>query len=527
MTGGVPVSTRVMNLAHFVTEARLRGPDEIALVWRDRTWTWSEFDARIDALTEALRGFGVARGDRILVHSRNCNQMFEAMFACFRAGAVYVPTNFRQTPAEVAWQAEFAGAKGLICDADFPEHAAAVGNVAFRIAIGAADWGPSYDALVDRHMGARPAEAPVGRDDPCWFFFTSGTTGRPKAAVLTHGQMGFVVTNHLCDLMPGLTRQDASLVVAPLSHGAGVHQLAQVARGVKTVLMPSERLDVSTAWNLIARWKVSTMFTVPTILRMMVADDSVARSDHSSLRYVIYAGAPMFAADQRLVLDRLGPVIVQYYGMGEVTGAISVLPNHLHDGHPDRTGTCGHVRTGMQVQIQRPDGSRCEPLETGEVCVIGPAVFAGYFNNPEANAKSFRDGWFRTGDLGHVDARGFIYLTGRESDMFISGGSNIHPREVEEKILEHPAVAEVAVVGVADDTWGEVGYAVFATEPGRTVSPEDLAHFTASRIARYKLPKRFIEWPAIPKSAYGKIAKRLIREELAARGQMPVVERAG
>ena len=206
---------------------------------------------------------------------------------------------------------------------------------------------------------------PVDRDDPCWFFFTSGTTGRPKASVLTHGQMAFVVTNHLCDLMPGLTSADASLVVAPLSHGAGVHQLTQVARGVKTVLMPSEKFDIPVAWELIERWRISTMFTVPTILKLLVEHESAGRFDHSSLRYVIYAGAPMYREDQKRALALLGPVLVQYFGLGEVTGAITVLPARLHaaeDGPEVRLGTCGFDRTGMQLQVQGEDGRELAPL---------------------------------------------------------------------------------------------------------------------------------------------------------------------
>ena len=189
------------------------------------------------------------------------------------------------------------------------------------------------------------------------------------------------------------------------------------------------------------------MFTVPTILKMMVEHPAVDRYDHSSLRYVIYAGAPMYREDQKAALKKLGKVLVQYFGLGEVTGNITVLPPELHDpedGPQARIGTCGFERTGMQVSIQDDDGRELKPFETGEICVIGPAVFAGYYDNPEANAKAFRDGWFRTGDLGHMDEEGFVYITGRASDMYISGGSNIYPREVEEKILTHPAIGEVA-----------------------------------------------------------------------------------
>ena len=377
--------------------------------------------------------------------------------------------------------------------------------------------GPSWDALIGEHAGQAPREVPVDRDDPCWFFFTSGTTGRPKASVLTHGQMAFVVLNHLHDLMPGLTSADASLVVAPLSHGAGVHQLTQVARGVKTVLMPGERFDVATAWALIERWRISTVFTVPTILKLLVEHEAVDRHDHSSLRYVIYAGAPMYREDQKRALAKLGPVLVQYFGLGEVTGAITVLPAALHaaeDGPDVRIGTCGMERTGMQLQIQGEDGTPLGPGETGEICVIGPAVCAGYHDNPEADAKAFRDGWFRTGDMGHLDAEGFLTITGRSSDMYISGGSNVYPREIEEKILAFPGMSEVAVVGVPDPVWGEVGVAVCVAAPGAEVSEDALTAFLEGRVSRYKLPRRYVFWDALPKSAYGKITKKAVRAEL-------------
>ena len=532
MTGGAakggvaPQSTRVSNLAHFLTRAGRRLGDRTALVWGERTWSWREFDARAGAMAAALRDrFGVTKGHRVLVQSQNCNQMFESMFACFRLGAVWVPTNYRQTPAEVAFLAEASGAKGMICNAAFPEHAAACAASSrppqFVVSIGEADFGEEYDALVEAHRGSSVPNAPVDRDDPCWFFFTSGTTGRPKAAVLTHGQMAFVATNHLCDLMPGTGPQDASLVVAPLSHGAGVHQLAQVAAGATTVLMPSERFDVAEAFALVERWKVSNMFTVPTIVKRLVEHRAVDAFDRSSLRHVIYAGAPMYREDQKRALGKLGPVLVQYFGLGEVTGNITVFPAAEHraqDGPEARIGTCGFERTGMEVSIQDEAGNEL-PLEaSGEICVTGPAVFAGYYDNPEANAKAFRNGWFRTGDLGHLDAEGYLYITGRASDMYISGGSNVYPREIEEKILAHPKIGEVAVVGVPDPAWGEVGIAVCVAAAGETVSEEEVGAFLQGKIARYKMPKRFVFFDEMPKSAYGKITKKLVREALEERG---------
>ncbi len=526
--GGVtPVSRRVSNVSNLVCQAAQRHPQEIAVAWGEATWSWAVFDRRIDAMAAALAARGVAKGDRVLVQSKNCNQMFEAMFACFRLGAVYVPTNFRQSPEEVAYLGQASGASAMICHRDFPAHAAALAAnpaIRFKIGIGGSAFGEDYDAIVEQHAGQAAPMAAVEYDDPLWFFFTSGTTGRPKAAVLTHGQMAFIVNNHLCDLMPGLTHTDASLLVAPLSHGAGIHQLVQVARAVKTVMLTGKRFDPEEAWALVERWRVSTMFTVPTIVKLLTEHPAVDRIDHSSLRYVIYAGAPMYREDQKHALAKLGPVLVQYFGLGEVTGAITVLPPALHepeDGPAARIGTCGYPRTGMQVSIQDDHGAERGPLETGEICVCGAGVFAGYYDNPEANAKAFRDGWFRTGDLGHLDAEGFLYITGRQSDMYISGGSNVYPREVEEKLLQHPALAEIAVLGMPHPVWGEIGVAVCVLRPGAALEPGELLTWLEGKVARYKLPRQVHVWDELPKSAYGKITKKIIRAELEARVKPP------
>ncbi|MDI4232238.1 acyl-CoA synthetase [Bradyrhizobium sp. Arg237L] len=524
------MSRRVMNLAHIVTQNARRHGDRAGFIWRDRSWTWREIDGLVSALAAALAARGIVRGDRILVHSKNCDEMFWSMFAAFRLGAVWVPTNFRLMPDEVAYLAAASGAKAFLCHGDFPEHAAAAANPALQFTWRIGEEGSFGERTVTEaiaaHAGAKVDNVAVEHDDPCWFFFTSGTTGRSKAAVLTHGQMAFVVTNHLADLTPGVSEQNASIVVAPLSHGAGIHQLMQAARGVPTILLPSEKFDIAETFRLIEQHRVSNLFTVPTILKMMVEHPAVEQFDHSSLRHVIYAGAPMYREDQKLAMRKLGAVLVQYFGLGEVTGNITVLPPALHDpedGPHARIGTCGFERVGMQVSIQDDQGRELKPFETGEICVIGPAVFAGYYDNPEANAKAFRDGWFRTGDLGHMDEEGFVYITGRASDMYISGGSNIYPREIEEKILTHPAVGEVAVLGVPDPFWGEVGVAVcVAREGAGAVGEAELAAYLAPKVPRYKMPKRFFFWDALPKSGYGKIPKRLIRDELEARGLLDV-----
>lgn len=293
-----------------------------------------------------------------------------------------------------------------------------------------------------------------------------------------------------------------------------MHQLMMAARGAPTILPAGQRFDTGEIWSLVEKWDVTNIFTVPTILKMLVEAPEVSTYRHNHLRYVIYAGAPMYRTDQIRALDTLGPVLVQYFGLGEVTGSVTVLPPSDHSSGDNRIGTCGYPRTGMQIEIQDETGRPCAPGETGEICVTGPAVFAGYWNNAEATAKSFRDGMFRTGDLGHMDAEGYVYITGRQSDMYISGGSNIYPREIEEKLLLHPDVSEAAVFGMPDEKWGEVGVAVVSLRVGTGLTTDALREDLKGRIASYKMPKAFYIWDEIPKSGYGKMAKRLVRDEL-------------
>ncbi|MBY0337629.1 MAG: AMP-binding protein [Acetobacteraceae bacterium] len=520
MTEGEARGAQAMNLGRLLTQTARRLPYAPALRWREAVWSWAELDARVDRLASVLRARGVGKGDRVLVHSRNTNVMFESLWASWKVGAVWVPTNFRLTPPEVAYLGSASRAAVMLRDQGFAAHADAVRQASphLRHVLAVGDAGPQEEDYEAALAAAEPPppdhEAVVAPDDPCWFFFTSGTTGRPKAAVLTFGQMGFVVVNHCADLMPGLTERDVSLVIAPLSHGAGIHALAQVARGACSVLMPTERLETGQAWRLIAEHGVTNMFTVPTILTALAEDPAAAPH---RLRHVIYAGAPMYRADQKRALERLGPCLVQYFGLGEVTGNITVLrpDQHSLDDSDPRIGSCGMPRTGMDLAIMDEAGARLPPGATGEICVRGPAVCAGYFENAEANRKAFREGWFRTGDLGHLDAAGFLHVTGRASDMYISGGSNVYPREVEEAILTHPDVLECAVVGVPDPRWGEAGVACIVARPGREVTAADIEAHLRPRLARYKMPQRCVFWDELPKSGYGKVPKMLLRQRIA------------
>ncbi|WP_200959100.1 AMP-binding protein [Nocardioides sp. Soil796] len=519
------LTMKTTNLSSLLRQTAARLPAHTAIVRGDLAWTWRELDQRVDALAAAMSDTGITRGSVVLLHSANARDYLTVMFAAWRVGAVITPTNAKLTPTELLPLADVVRPDLVVLESSLTGHAAALASASvapvWRLSDDEPDDVPSdghvtVAGLISDHHGRRIDDVPVDAGDPCWFFFTSGSSGRPKAAVLTHDQMGFVVNNHIADLMPGLDHTDATLVLAPLSHGAGVHVLTHVARGAAVVLLPGDSLDPTAAWELVARHRVTTLFTVPTILnRLVAAADGV---DHSSLRHVVYAGAPITAPDQRRAYDVLGPVLVQYYGLAEVTGAITVLPHDRHADVPtvDGIGTAGYPRTGMTISIQDAEGNPLPPGKRGEICVAGPAVFAGYLDHPEGNVKAFRDGWFRTGDLGHCDEAGFLYITGRASDMYISGGSNIDPREVEEKVLQHPGVRQVGVVGVPDADWGEVGVAVCVVEPG--LEPESLLAWCREHMTRYKVPKRAHFVDRLPTSAYGKVTTPLLRELVTGAG---------
>lgn len=522
------VDTRTTNLSNALFQTALRNADGRAIVRGERTWSWAHLSERVKSLANTMRADGIGAGSVVLLHSPNCMDYLTVMFAAWRVGAVIVPTNSKLLPGELqplvnvvnpslcivhSTLSNYASVftEGVIWEIDDDEVDPTFGK---RSVIGAIESGA---LLTDE------GEAPVAPGTPAWYFFTSGSSGRPKAAVLTHDQLAFVLTNHHCDLMPDLRPEDATLVLAPLSHGAGVHVLTHISRGAATILPEVNENVMENAWHLIEKHEVTTLFTVPTILNRLVERFNIEKVSRNNLKYVVYAGAPITLKDQKAALDALGPVLVQYYGLCEVPGNITVLPTWMHGFPPDSNGigTAGFPRTGTTVTIQDSNGVIVPDGTRGEICVCGPAVFPGYLNNDAANSAAFRNGWFRTGDLGYLDPRGFLFITGRASDMFISGGSNVDPREVEESLLRHPDVAQVGIVAAPDPTWGEVGFALCVLQPESNLTDDELIDWCRSNMARYKVPKRVIFVDALPTSAYGKVTTPLLRAKIQELGFWP------
>ena len=528
-----PTPRRGVNVSHFLTQTARRLPDRLAVVDDDhgQRWTWAELDARAEALAAALQAGGVDRRDTVLLVSANHAEVIQSFWGILRSGGVIAPPNAALSTEELLGISSEVAPAAVIADRAHSDFVTALEGTGFT---GPVFWIGDLPTGAEAAgtMGAAPAEAAdstVDEDDPCWYFFTSGSTGRPKAATFTHRHLGAVLMNHRCDLFPNEDETGASLVLAPLSHGAGIHMLGQVFGGTPSIIHPGGKPSVESLWPAIDAYGITNAFTVPTILNRIVAGfpDGRGPEDHT-LERVIYAGAPMLATDQARALERLGPCLVQYFGLAEVTGAITILRPEDHGAIPvddAGIGTCGRARTGVEIVIVDETGAQLPAGEQGEVCVAGPTVCAGYLGRPDANAESFAGGLFHTGDVGYLDERGYLFLTGRKSDMYISGGSNVYPREIEELLLTDTEVAQAVVVGVPDPQWGEIGVAVIERAPstgnegggGADADAEDLAErLTAlckSGLARYKVPKEIHFVETMPVTAYGKLARKELKAE--------------
>jgi long-chain acyl-CoA synthetase len=377
---------------------------------------------------------------------------------------------------------------------------------------------PELETAIPRALPAEELEKLYGNsvepadaspDDPAWLFYTSGTTGVPKGAVLTHGNLLFQTQAYFADidkLEPG----DAVLHPAPLSHGSGCYALPNTAAGCVHVIPESGHFDPEEIFELLEHWRNASFFAAPTMVVRLLASRA-ARSPRG-LRTLIYGGAPMYVADSLRAIELFGPRLYQLYGQGEAPMTITGLSQDFHREriHLESTGI---ARTGVEVKVLDARDRELPPGEVGEIATRSSCVMRGYWNNAEATAKALRGGWLHTGDVGSMDAAGFLTLRDRSKDMIISGGSNIYPREIEEVLLRHPAVAECSVVGRPHAEWGEEVVAFVVCR--EKISPEDLERLCLDNIARFKRPReyRFVE--ALPKNNYGKVLKTELRRLLA------------
>jgi long-chain acyl-CoA synthetase len=504
-----------MNLAHLLARQARVNADRSALFDGAQPWaTHAQWAARSAGLAQRLRSAGVVPGERLLVFMRNHPRYLEILWAAWWAGLVVVPVNAKLHPAEVEWIVDNAQARWGFVTRDV----AAQPLRGLQRQIDAES--PEADAL----LAAEEAwpEVPIAErspDDLAWLFYTSGTTGRPKGVMLTHRNLMTMGLGYFVDVDP-VASSDAIVYAAPMSHGCGIYAIPHLMAGARHVVPASGGVDPAELFALSNVLGPLSTFASPTIVKRLVDHVEIAGLGPAdaarAFKTIVYGGAPMYLADMQRALRVMGPRFVQIYGQGETPMVGTVLSRQqiadtAHPRHLERLASAGAAQTPVQVRVADPQG-RTPP--TGEVLVRGDTVMAGYWRNPEATAAALRDGWLWTGDIGTLDADGFLTLKDRSKDLIISGGSNIYPREVEEVLLTAHGVVEVSVVGAPDAEWGESVVAFVVARPGPPPTEAALDAHCLEHIARFKRPKRYVFVDALPKNHYGKVLKTELRARL-------------
>ena len=510
-----------MNVGTFFTKSARTFPERLAIAYGDYELTYHQANARINRLANALRRLGIQKGSNVAILLHNCPQFIEILFACFKAGIGTVPLNFRLHPKECAFIIDNSEAVAVFLGDDFKDSLYALQRempkVKYYVCVSEPLEGMiSYETLLQGQSTAFIDEK-VERDDLAWLFYTSGTTGRPKGAMLTHHVLMTMTMNFYADMSP-LGPEDVILHAAPLSHGSGLYAIPNVAKGAANVILHTKSFEPKAVLETIERRKVTNMFVAPAMIKRLVTFPEIGRYDLSSIHCINYGGAPIYEEDLKEAVRKMGQVFVQLFGQAESPMTITYLrkEEHLLEGTEEqmkRLTSAGIPRTDVEVQVFDSKDRELPPGEMGEIVVRGEVVMKGYWRNPEATAETMRGGWLHTGDLGIMDERGYVYILDRAKDMIISGGENIYSREIEDVIIKHPAVYEVAVIGVPDEKWGEAVKAIVSLREGKKATDEEIINFCKEHLASYKKPKSvdFIE--AIPKNPYGKVLKRELREK--------------
>lgn len=470
-----------MSLGHWLEKWNLFATDQVALVDGDsgERWTYRDFYRRSMLRAQWLRDIhGVGPGDRVAWTEKNRMEFFELFFACARLGAILVPVNWRLAKPEVDWILENAGAKLVITDESLTE------------------------LTLTEDIPNIPA-ARVLDSTPVMILYTSGTTGRPKGALLTHGSItaNSLNTTIACDLRSS----DSTITYTPLFHTGAVNVLSMPLfhRGGKVIL--TRQFDAEQILSLVEKEAITILFGVPTTFEMLRDSESFSKTDFSSLRFSLCGGAP---CPVELIHDyaKQNVVFRQGYGLTEVGPNCFSLPP---EDAIRKAGTVGFPVMHCEARLVDSDGKDCPQGEVGELWLRGPHVCGGYWNNPEATSAALKDGWWATGDLFQIDRDGYYKVVGRKKEMFISGGENVYPAEVEAAILRLPEVKEVTVFGVSDERWGEVGMAVVSPE---NLNTDQLKSALNDEIARYKIPKHWLAVEALPRTASGKVDRRKVTE---------------
>jgi long-chain acyl-CoA synthetase len=498
-------------------QAQVR-PDKVALQFEGRSTTFAQFDRHTSQVARALMAEGLKKGEHIAYLGKNSDHFFELLFGAAKIGAILAPVGWRLAPPEVAYIVGDARAKLLFVGPELVERAKQVaadlpGVRMIAMEAGESGW-PQFEAWRDAQEPSDP-HVPVDEDDVALQLYTSGTTGRPKGAMLTNRNLRGNWRHPDAESLTWNTwaAEDVSLMAMPCAHiggaGWGIVGLVNGARGVV-----AREFDPTMILGFIEKHRISKLFMVPAALQFVVRQPNARQIDYSCLKTILYGAAPMPLELLRECIGVFGCGFCQLYGMTETSGAVTYLPpeDHTLEGGP-RMRSAGLPMPGVEIKVVDETGASVAPGAVGEVCIRSVANMRGYWNLDEATAKTIEpDGWLHTGDAGYLDEDGYVYIHDRVKDMIITGGENVYPAEVENAIFGHPQVAEVAVIGVPDDKWGEAVKAIVAPKPGAEPDPADIIAWARERIAAYKAPKSVEFIAALPRNASGKILRRELRE---------------
>jgi acyl-CoA synthetase (AMP-forming)/AMP-acid ligase II len=503
-------------LADMLDNNAWKYPDETAFVWEDRRVTHAQFHVRVSKLANALRRLGLKRQDRIGILSQNNLEFQEVYGACEISGFICATVNWRLAIPEMVYIINDGAPKVLVFEAAYAETVLAMKDqlktVEHFVCIGGGDFGDDYDAFVESGDAAGVPFRPLP-DDIAFLIYTSGTTGRPKGVML--GQGGQVAAAEILGSDQRNSPADRLLIMMPLFHiGAKIIQLAQHWRA--GTVHVQKGFDPQAIISCIERERITVTHMAPTMVQTLLESPAIEQgADISSLRMIVYAAAPMPIPVLKKGLKMLGPVFQHQFGQTEGIGTTLLAHQHRPDGtNRDREilTSVGQVSPRVSVRIVDDNGEDLAVGEVGEILLTSPGVMKGYWNNTAATIETLRDGWVHTGDVGRLDSEGYLYLVDRKKDMIISGGENIYSREVEEAVITHDAVSEVAVIGVPDEKWGEAVKAVVVLRAGRTASADDLIDHCRTLIASYKRPRHVEFVDEIVKLPSGKIDKVRLRK---------------
>ncbi|HWW47492.1 MAG TPA: AMP-binding protein [Xanthobacteraceae bacterium] len=485
--------------------------DRIALVFGDKQQTFAEVNARANQFAHAFRSLGAQQHARVALLVNNSLLSVPLDFGCVKAGINRVPLNSRLSAAEHIRMLQEAQCDILIFGDDLAERAAELKVALPKLRAYGLNASVAADGDFLAVAESQPTDAPqitVRPDDIVLTLYTSGTTGVLKAAQHTQGSYAGICRNVLLNLLPA-EPGGSMLHSASLIHASGTFVLPFWLRGGKTVILPG--FAPASFLEAIERYRITAINLVPTMLQMLLEHPDLDKRDLSSLQQIIYGASPM----PRAVIDRAIAKFGQhrfwqYYGQTEAPLCLAVLRPEDHAG--DLLGACGRPALDVEMRLVNDKGEPVPQGEAGEIVIRSPMTVAGYFNAPELTAETFaKDGWVHTRDVGLFDERGFLHLRDRTSDMIISGGYNVYPREVEDALLTHPAVLECAVVGAPDEKWVEAVMAFVVLRPGQAAGERELIAHAASRIASYKKPHRISFVDGIPKTAVGKLDRKVLR----------------